>query len=89
MLDDLKSKATKAAENGDHMQASLWKAMASNYGQDEELQVTSVVRAFYSAINRKSLDDLQSMWLPDENAELMLPGYNKFVSAQNYRSSLS
>ena len=49
------------------------------YRQDEEMQIRGVMKAYYGAFNRKNFDELQVLWLPDENAELILPGNNKVV----------
>jgi hypothetical protein len=35
----------------------------------------AVVRCLYSAMNRCNFEELLTLWLPDEDAALVLPGY--------------
>ena len=35
------------------------------------------MKSLYSAFNRKNYDELRTLWLPDDNVELTMPGYSK------------
>lgn len=56
-----------------------WKSVATGLVKSEEDEVQSILRAFYSSFNRRNFDDIRVLFLPDENAELTLPGYEKAV----------
>lgn len=75
MLLELKNKA--AAGMGKDWETKTWESIASGIVAGESEDVQSVMSAFYAAFNRKSFDDLRVLWLPDDNAELVLPGYDK------------
>lgn len=76
-LRDLDAKASNGAKD------AVWKVISDEFRAEQSAEVQSVMKAYYSAFNRQNYDDLGSLWLPDDNIELLLPGYSKAV-----RSSL-
>jgi hypothetical protein len=81
MLRDLKIKADAAKEKGDKLQQSMWDAVVLGFKDEQETEVGAVMKAYYSAFNRKNYDELRTLWLPDENVELIMPGFGKAVSS--------
>lgn len=82
MLRDITKKCNDALKQDNIAEAKLWEAVATGYKKDEEGQVRATIKSFYSALNRQNFDDMRSLWLPDENAELVVPGYEKQVGMQ-------
>jgi hypothetical protein len=80
MLRDIKIKADTAKEKGDKVDEVLWTAIAQGFKDDLQMEVTAVMKALYSAFNRKNYDELRTLWLPDENVEMTVPGFDKVVS---------
>jgi hypothetical protein len=46
---------------------------------EEELEVRTVMKSFYSILNHKNFDDIRTLWLPDSEVQLYLPGYDRVV----------
>ena len=84
MIRDTKRKADDARKKGQNIEESIWQAMAYGYIDQEDNQVVGVIRALYSAFNRKNYDEMRALWLPDDNIELMLPGFEKAVILTSY-----
>lgn len=59
------------------IEAGLWSSIPLVLKQEEEIEVGAVMKAYYSAINRRNFDAIFTLWLPDSNVELVLPGYDK------------
>lgn len=76
MLNDFTKQAVKSSSNN-KVDAGLWLAVPLSMKMDEELEVSAVMKAFYSAFNRKNFDSIRSLWLPDSNVEITLPGYGR------------
>jgi hypothetical protein len=80
MLRDLDRRVLKADVSNKTLEASLWGAVAQGFRLDEEMQIQAVMKAYYSAMNRKNFDEIRMLWIPDESAEIVLPGYERVVS---------
>jgi len=80
-----KSEARLLSPQEDHrtpaeaLQDSVYHSLQQGSSASERDEVTAVMRAYYSAFNRKNFDELRYLWLPDENSELTLPGFDKVV----------
>ncbi len=61
------------------LQDSVYHTLQLGFAASERDEVTAVMRAYYSAFNRKNFDELRYLWLPAENSELTLPGFDKVV----------
>ena len=72
-LRDLDEKALSGGKD------AVWKVISDEFRADQSAEVRSVMKAYYSAFNRQNYDDLGALWLPDENIELLLPGFSKAV----------
>jgi hypothetical protein len=59
---------------------SIWKVLGKGFRDEQADEIEGVMKAYYSAFNRQNFDDLGLLFLPDENTELLLPGYSKMVS---------
>jgi hypothetical protein len=68
-----KSKETTASV----WESNTWNGIAEGIIDGEVEEVRGIISAFYTALNRKNFDDIRTVWLPDENSELVLPGYEK------------
>ena len=79
LLGELHNKASESLAAGQALNASVYSALEMELRGTEEVEVRAVMKAYYSAFNRQNLDEVRSLWLPDENAELLLPGYEKAV----------
>jgi len=55
----------------------LFRTMAKGLVSIEEDEVRGVMAAYYSAFNRGNFDEIRAFWLPDDNSELLFPGYEK------------
>ncbi len=69
--------STQKDKKYNKIEAGLWRSIPLVLKQDEESEVGAVMKAYYSAINRRNFDDIFTLWLPDSNVELVLPGYDK------------
>jgi len=74
-LKDCSKRALAAEKVRNTAQQALWSAIPKGYALEEEVEVRAVIGALYSAFNRKNFEELKTLWLPDESAELTLPGY--------------
>lgn len=81
MLNDIIKRSTKHQKEGKESNAVVWQSVANAYNRDEELQINSTIKAYYSALNRKNFEDARVFWIPDDSAELTLPGYEPVVSS--------
>ena len=81
-MQELRDNAEKiSAKNGnDSRSARIFTVMANDMQASEEAEVKAVMLAYYSAFNRVNFFELRALWLPDENTELLLPGFDKAVS---------
>eukprot|EP01038_Epipyxis_sp_PR26KG_P006418 gene6418-8835_t len=59
----------------DNSENILWKSIAAAYNNDASSEIQSVMKSFYTAINRKNTDELRVLWLPCSKSEITLPGY--------------
>lgn len=80
MIRDVKKKAMNAKDLGFRMENSMWTATELAFKTQETAEITVLIKALYSAFNRKNYDELRALWLPDENVEMSFPGYEKAVS---------
>lgn len=90
----LASSAPSASASADasSLEASVWGACQLGLIADEETEVEGVMAVYYSAFNRGNFDRIRSIWLPDDNVELLLPGHSKAVretSPINYTNLIS
>ena len=79
LLRQLDNKLQKAVIENNMAEATMWHAVKYNYIYDEEKSVKSTMKAFYTALNKQNYDDLRCLWLPTEDVEMVLPGYEKEV----------
>lgn len=79
LLRSIKIKANEAHTLGLKLEESMWTATANQYKKEQTLEVEAVMKALYSAFNRRNFDELRALWLPDEHVEMTLPGYEKAV----------
>ena len=77
MLKGYSKKAVECLQQGKNVEAGLWESIRLRFKTEEELEVKAIVKSFYSAINRKNYDEIRTLWLPDDNVEAILPGYEK------------
>ena len=82
MLRDLDKRVINAKEIGNDLESSLWAAISLGFRHEEELQVQAVMKAYYSALNRKNFDEIRLLWLPDDNVDMVLPGFERVVSVR-------
>lgn len=80
MQQELGSQAVKHLCNNDTTSSSMFSAMGVGLKNTEAQEVRAVMTAYYSAFNRRNFDEIRALWLPDENSELVFPGYVKVVS---------
>ena len=73
---EIKSQAVKAPSE---WEAATWRSIAEGRLLCDQDDIHSTIDAFYSALNRKSFDDLHVLLLPDENTVFTLPGYSTAV----------
>ncbi len=45
----------------------------------EEAPIRAVLAAYYASVNRNNLEDTMSLWLPSDQVECSLPGFQKAV----------
>lgn len=64
-----------------NIDGAVWSSLAKGFRSIDEEEVTSVMKAYYSAFNRKGLDELRMLILPDDETEISFPGFGKAVSA--------
>ena len=76
---DLDQRCMENVQSKDYTKAALWRNIALKYKGEEELQVKGVMTSYFAAFNRRSFDDLKLLWLPDDNIELTLPGFETVV----------
>lgn len=60
-----------------NVEAGLWQSIPISYKHEEEVEIRAVLKAYYSALNRRNYDAVRTLWLPDNNVELVLPGFAK------------
>jgi hypothetical protein len=80
MMREVLQRADTAKMEGRSVEEAMWRAIAFGYRDEQETEVRAVMKALYSAFNRKNYDELRTLWLPDDSVELVLPGYEKAVS---------
>jgi hypothetical protein len=79
LLGELHNKAAESLASSQALNASVYSGLELELRATEEAEVRAVMKAYYSAFNRQNLDEVRALWLPDEGAELLLPGYEKAV----------
>ena len=84
LLKDLEKRSVDSLKSGDHYKAALWEAVAAKHKLAGEIEVAGVMKAYYSAFNRRSFEDLKVLWQPSEDVELTLPGYPTAVNINNF-----
>lgn len=80
MQHELSSNALKQNSENDSISSAMYSATMLGMKSVEAQEVKAVMTAYYSAFNRRNFDELRALWLPDENAELTFPGYERVVS---------
>lgn len=70
--------------NDNKSKNNLWGVVKNAFKEEQKQEVLSVMKAYYTAFNNKNFDNLKLLWLPDENVEILLPGYDKVVSLYYY-----
>lgn len=82
LLRDLRAKEI-AARSGEGQEvlvdATLWKAAQLGLLAEERDEVEAVMRGLYSILNHKNYDEVRTLWLPDPDVQLTLPGFDKTV----------
>jgi hypothetical protein len=58
---------------------SVWTAVADQLLQQDVLDIRSVMLAFYKAMSDRNIQDTKVFWLPSDDAELTLPGFDREV----------
>lgn len=81
LLVDLDKKLNDLLSNNRTAEAQLCSQILFGLQSAEQQEVTGVMKAFYTAFNKKDIDNLRVLWLPDETSELVLPDYRKAVSS--------
>lgn len=87
LLRDLRMKelAARAGDGQDVLlDATLWKATQLGLLAEEREEVESVMRSLYSILNHKNYDEVRTLWLPDPDVLLTLPGFDKTVNSTYY-----
>jgi hypothetical protein len=59
--------------------ATLWKAAQLGLLAEERDEIESVLKGLYSLLNHKNYDEIRTLWLPDPDVQLTLPGFDKKV----------
>lgn len=80
LLRDLRSKELNARTEKDILDATLWKATQLGLLAEERDEVEAVMKSFYSILNHRNYDEVRTLWLPDPDVQLTLPGFEKTVS---------
>jgi len=79
MIRESNQRAMRFRADGQVVGAALWDAVSIGFATEEAEEVRSLMLSYYSALNRRNYDELRVMWLPDENVECVLPGYERVV----------
>lgn len=79
-LKELQIKTDQALQKNSRTEALLWQTIYSRFLLVEESEVRGTIQSFYAAFNKKNFDEVRTLWLPDENVELVMPGYDRAVS---------
>lgn len=79
MQHELGCNALKQNPQNDSISSAMYSATMLGIKSVETQEVKAVMTAYYSAFNRRNFDELRALWLPDENAELIFPGYERVV----------
>lgn len=75
----LENRAQQALEAGDEKTFKEYALLEMKSRKDDEEEIESVMNAYYAALNARDRSKLFSLWLPDANSELILPGFSKAV----------
>eukprot|EP01039_Chlorochromonas_danica_P000261 gene261-280_t len=77
VLLDKRGSSINPASQKKSVDGAVWSSLAKGFRSVDEEEVTSVVKAYYSAFNRKGLDELRMLILPDDETEISFPGFGK------------
>lgn len=77
MQREMQRRAQSNALKGRFPESAAWDAIAYGFIQEEHEEVQTVVKCFYSALNRLNYDEMSTLLLPDDALEVAVPGYEK------------
>lgn len=80
LFKSLEEKAVQLILEGDAKAGQMTAAALLGYHQTEGEEITRAMKAYYKMFNFKNVEGLLSFWLPNEQCELVLPGYTQAVS---------
>lgn len=83
MLAELERNAAKTKASGDLLNATIFSSVVAGMNAADETEIRAVMLAYYAAFNRKNLDEIRALWLPDDQCELVMPGYEKAVRSHS------
>lgn len=79
MIEELNTRSQSLQTSNQLLESTLYSTIEKGFTSSSSDEVRSVMQAYYSAFNRKNFEEIRYLWLPDENVELLLPGFEKVV----------
>lgn len=83
MLRDIDVRHLNYQKKSKTAEGLMWLSVAETYRHQEEKQINGTIKALYKALNRKNYEDVHLLWLPSDEAELIIPGYEPVVRSSN------